>query len=96
MQQCAGDAKSSKDEEVPQHGGNLAAKGLLEQNVKVVFTLTGGHISPILVGCNQGLPFYESVVFFLLHRFCDHSEQKKKQKKNVGGSALVKVYLHFA
>jgi thiamine pyrophosphate-dependent acetolactate synthase large subunit-like protein len=33
------------------HGGDLAARALKEQNVPVVFTLTGGHISPILVGC---------------------------------------------
>lgn len=35
------------------HGGQLVAKALAEQGVKVLFTLTGGHIAPILVGSNQ-------------------------------------------
>jgi len=34
------------------HGGYLAAEAVKEQGVKCVYTLTGGHISPILVGCN--------------------------------------------
>ncbi len=35
------------------HGGHLVAKVLLEENVKFLFTLCGGHISPILVGAKQ-------------------------------------------
>src|SRR3989304_3050897 len=35
------------------NGGNLIAKVLSAQNVKFVFTLCGGHISPILVGCKD-------------------------------------------
>ncbi len=37
----------------PNHGGDLIAKGLKEHGVKYVFTLTGGHISPILTGCER-------------------------------------------
>ncbi len=35
------------------HGGDQIAGVLLAHNVKFVFTLCGGHISPILVGCKQ-------------------------------------------
>jgi len=35
------------------HGGNLVAKVIKAQGVETVFTLCGGHISPILVGCKQ-------------------------------------------
>ncbi|MBW8051961.1 MAG: thiamine pyrophosphate-binding protein [Cytophagales bacterium] len=35
------------------NGGNLIAKVLSTQGVKFVFTLCGGHISPILTGCKQ-------------------------------------------
>jgi len=35
------------------NGGNLIAKVLSTQRVKFVFTLCGGHISPILTGCKQ-------------------------------------------
>ena len=34
------------------HGGNHVAQTLLQHDVKYVFTLCGGHISPILTGCN--------------------------------------------
>jgi len=34
-------------------GGMEAAKAIYEQGVKQVYCLTGGHVSPILVGCNQ-------------------------------------------
>jgi len=34
-----------------QYGGLLAAQALQEQGVRFAFTLTGGHIAPILVGC---------------------------------------------
>lgn len=36
-----------------QYGGLLAARALQEQGVKWTFTLTGGHIAPILVGCES-------------------------------------------
>jgi len=35
------------------NGGELVAKVLSEQGVKYVFTLIGGHISPILAGCEK-------------------------------------------
>src|SRR5262245_5849012 len=35
------------------HGGDLVAEVLLRQGVRTLFTLCGGHISPILVGCKQ-------------------------------------------
>jgi acetolactate synthase-1/2/3 large subunit len=35
------------------NGGSLVAKILQSQGVQFVFTLCGGHISPILVGCKQ-------------------------------------------
>ncbi|MFH1320645.1 MAG: thiamine pyrophosphate-binding protein [Bacteroidota bacterium] len=34
-------------------GGNLIAKVLKAQDVEFIFTLCGGHISPILCGCKQ-------------------------------------------
>ena len=33
------------------HGGDLIADVLAKHGVKHVFTLCGGHISPILTGC---------------------------------------------
>ena len=35
------------------HGGDWVAEVFRAQGVQFVFTLTGGHISPILVGCKQ-------------------------------------------
>ena len=35
------------------YGGYLAAQTLKEAGITHVFTLTGGHIAPILVACNQ-------------------------------------------
>mmetsp|Transcript_20416 Transcript_20416/g.57502 ORF Transcript_20416/g.57502 Transcript_20416/m.57502 type:complete len:625 (+) Transcript_20416:217-2091(+) len=35
------------------HGGDLVAKALKANGVRFVFTLSGGHISPILVGCRK-------------------------------------------
>ena len=35
------------------NGGDVVAKVLQDQGVPFVFTLCGGHISPILVGCNK-------------------------------------------
>ncbi|XP_063799034.1 2-hydroxyacyl-CoA lyase 2 isoform X2 [Pseudophryne corroboree] len=37
----------------PCHGGELVAKVLQSHGVKYVFTLVGGHISPILVACEK-------------------------------------------
>jgi thiamine pyrophosphate-dependent acetolactate synthase large subunit-like protein len=34
------------------HGGDLVASALQAQGVRFLFTLCGGHISPILTGCN--------------------------------------------
>ena len=36
-----------------QNGGNIIAQVLKRQGVSYVFTLCGGHISPILVGCKK-------------------------------------------
>lgn len=41
------------DRKSPRHGGELVAGVLKEHGVKFVFTLCGGHISPILVACNE-------------------------------------------
>src|SRR5262245_13147460 len=35
------------------HGGDLVADVLLRHGVRSLFTLCGGHISPILVACKQ-------------------------------------------
>eukprot|EP01132_Coremiostelium_polycephalum_P000853 gene853-1063_t len=35
------------------HGGNLVAKVLSAYGVEFIFTLIGGHISPILIGCEN-------------------------------------------
>lgn len=35
------------------HGGDHVAQALQAHGVRFVFTLTGGHIAPILVGCRQ-------------------------------------------
>ncbi len=35
------------------HGGSIIAQGLQRQGVRFLFTLCGGHISPILVGAKQ-------------------------------------------
>src|SRR5690348_5295478 len=35
------------------HGGDWVAEVFRAQGVQFVFTLTGGHIAPILVGCKQ-------------------------------------------
>lgn len=41
-----------------QHGGTLVAKVLKSHGVDVVFTLSGGHISPVLVGAEKLGEFY--------------------------------------
>ena len=35
------------------HGGEVVASTLMQHNIKYIFTLCGGHISPILVACKQ-------------------------------------------
>ena len=35
------------------HGGNIVAEVLQSHGIKWIFTLCGGHISPILTGCNE-------------------------------------------
>ncbi|MCI0678203.1 MAG: thiamine pyrophosphate-dependent enzyme [Actinobacteria bacterium] len=35
------------------HGGQVIARGLRNEGVDTIFTLTGGHIIPILDGCHQ-------------------------------------------
>ncbi|MEE3120991.1 MAG: thiamine pyrophosphate-binding protein [SAR324 cluster bacterium] len=35
------------------HGGHLVAKVIKNHQINTIFTLTGGHISPILVGCHD-------------------------------------------
>ncbi|XP_077314069.1 2-hydroxyacyl-CoA lyase 2 isoform X2 [Lithobates pipiens] len=37
----------------PRHGGEVVAKVLQSHGVRFVFTLVGGHISPILVACEK-------------------------------------------
>jgi thiamine pyrophosphate-dependent acetolactate synthase large subunit-like protein len=37
----------------PTHGGQLFAHAIKAHGVEHVFTLTGGHIAPILIGCKQ-------------------------------------------
>jgi len=38
---------------IERHGGNVIADVLQRHNIKWIFTLCGGHISPILTGCNK-------------------------------------------
>ena len=35
------------------HGGDSVAEVLQRHNIQWIFTLCGGHISPILTGCNE-------------------------------------------
>ncbi|CAK5042270.1 unnamed protein product [Meloidogyne enterolobii] len=45
----------------PRHGGELVADVLKAHDVKEIFTLCGGHISPILVACeNLGIKVYDT------------------------------------
>ena len=41
---------SSPSQNAARHGGDLVARVLETQGVRFLFTLCGGHISPILVG----------------------------------------------
>ncbi|KAL3112316.1 hypothetical protein niasHT_012421 [Heterodera trifolii] len=41
------------DTESQRHGGELVAEVLKAHGVRELFTLCGGHISPILVACEQ-------------------------------------------
>lgn len=43
---------AKRDAEVD-NGGRIVAEVIKKQGIETVFTLIGGHISPILVGCNQ-------------------------------------------
>lgn len=43
----------SDDFAPPRHGGDLAARVLQSHGVKYVFTLSGGHIAPVLVGAEN-------------------------------------------
>jgi acetolactate synthase-1/2/3 large subunit len=38
---------------IPEHGGLLAARALVDAGVEVVFGLPGGHILPLFEGCRQ-------------------------------------------
>ncbi len=38
------------DENAERNGGDLVAEVIKSHNVKFIFTLCGGHVSPILVG----------------------------------------------
>lgn len=40
-------------DEAPAHGGELVAECLAAHHVKFVFTLIGGHVSPVLVGAKK-------------------------------------------
>ena len=41
------------DRKSKKHGGNLVAETLKAHGVKFIFTLVGGHVSPVLVGCEK-------------------------------------------
>jgi hypothetical protein len=45
--------RSMPDEDSPSHGGEIVAKVLQAHGVKHIFTLIGGHISPILVASKK-------------------------------------------
>ena len=51
--ECAMANDKSETMDSNHNGGYLIAKVLLSEGVKSIFTLTGGHISPMLVGCNK-------------------------------------------
>ena len=38
---------------VENHGGNIVAEVFQRHGIQWIFTLCGGHISPILTGCNE-------------------------------------------
>ena len=46
-------AKKAPGPQTKKYGGHLVAQTLKEGGITHVFTLTGGHIAPILVACNQ-------------------------------------------
>ena len=56
------------DEQSTQHGGELVAQVLASHGVKTIFTLVGGHISPILVACEKLGEFNYTTHFSLLIR----------------------------
>ena len=57
---------------VQKHGGNSVAEVLQRHGIQWIFTLCGGHISPILTGCNKaGIRVvdvrYEGTAVFAAH-----------------------------
>jgi len=44
---------NGEDDARNNHGGTIVARALFKAGVRYVFTLSGGHISPILVGCKR-------------------------------------------
>ena len=57
------------------HGGNVVADVLKKNDVNSIFVLSGGHVSPIFVGCEElgirviGEQLITSVVVTLLIQF---------------------------
>lgn len=49
---CSSDSLQTETKS-PRHGGESVAEVLRAHGVKYVFTLVGGHISPILVACEK-------------------------------------------
>lgn len=50
---AAASASSDGSSNSSRHGGELVAAALHAHGIRHVFTLVGGHISPILVGCEK-------------------------------------------
>lgn len=51
--ECVSANNKSETLDNNEYGGYLIAKVLKSEGVNAIFTLTGGHISPMLVGCNK-------------------------------------------
>ena len=49
----AASGRVSRERGKATYGGLIIAETLARHGVKLIFTLTGGHIAPILVGCNK-------------------------------------------
>lgn len=78
----------------PRHGGESVAEVLRAHGIKYVFTLVGGHISPILVACEKlGIRIvdtrHEATAVFAADAVArlsgadSHEPKKTKQNKNV-------------
>lgn len=76
----------------PRHGGESVAEVLRTHGIKYVFTLVGGHISPILVACEKvGIRIvdtrHEATAVFAADAVARlsgaDSHEQKKQNKNV-------------